>query len=160
MRERPILMTTESVKACSQCGVSKSISEFYSGRADCKECIKKRNAKYYMENKDRYHQRRAIYRQSNREYYRQKERERYATLRAGVLIAYGSKCSCCGETEPLFLELDHIKNNGKGIAGKALYQQAKTEGFPRDKYQLLCANCNQGKKRNGGICPHNLRNGQ
>ncbi len=26
--------------------------------------------------------------------------------------------------------------------------------------QLLCANCNQGKKRNGEICPHKLKKDQ
>lgn len=26
--------------------------------------------------------------------------------------------------------------------------------WPRDRYQLLCANCNFGKLMNGGICPH------
>jgi hypothetical protein len=33
--------------------------------------------------------------------------------------------------------------------------QARKEGFPRDKYSLLCFNCNCGHSRSGGIvCPH------
>ena len=30
----------------------------------------------------------------------------------------------------------------------------KRLGWPRDRYQLLCANCNFGKLMNGGVCPH------
>ena len=30
----------------------------------------------------------------------------------------------------------------------------KRQGWPKDGYQLLCANCNQGRARNGGVCPH------
>lgn len=84
----------------------------------------------------------------------------YAKLKLEVLEAYGSKCACCGETEPLFLELDHIHNDGKVDRqrhnGLSLMIWLKELGFPKDRYQLLCANCNQGKARNNGICPHQL----
>ena len=148
-------------KICSQCREEKSISGFYSywkGRkgltARCKECIKDKNSEYYARTKQRYSKQRAKYRATHREEYREREKQRYAKLRQEILEVYGFQCACCGETERLFLELDHIENNGKGVAGKALYTQVKLEGFPKDKYQLLCANCNQGKKRNKGICPH------
>lgn len=36
--------------------------------------------------------------------------------------------------------------------GSVLVHAAK--GMTRDKFRLLCANCNQGRQRNGGICPH------
>ena len=29
---------------------------------------------------------------------------------------------------------------------------------PTGDYQLLCCNCNQGKARNGGVCPHHAKN--
>lgn len=73
---------------------------------------------------------------------------------------YGNKCLCCGETNPIFLTLDHIKNNGfrqkrhgRKLGGLALYTWLIINGFP-EGYQLLCYNCNCGKFRNKGICPH------
>jgi hypothetical protein len=90
----------------------------------------------------------------------ERERVRYAALRKKIILAYGGKCSCCGETEPIFLELDHSDNSGAahrkaiGRGSKACYAWLKKRGFPHEGYQLLCANCNQGRKRNGGICPH------
>jgi predicted restriction endonuclease len=89
-----------------------------------------------------------------------RERERYRIIREEIIKEYGSRCACCGETEPLFLEIDHINNDGHkerkliGTSAKALCIAIKKGGFCKERYQLLCANCNQGKKRNGGICPH------
>ncbi len=70
--------------------------------------------------------------------------------------AYGNKCACCGENTPEFLELDHINGGGRQHRLKEkrdLYQVAKLEGYPKDKYRLLCSNCNHslGTK---GYCPH------
>lgn len=85
-----------------------------------------------------------------------------ATLRAEVFQAYGGeKCWCCGETEPLFLSVDHIYNDGnvmrkEGVharGGTAFYQWLRKHKFPPG-FQILCMNCNTGKHRNGGVCPH------
>jgi hypothetical protein len=85
-----------------------------------------------------------------------------AALKLQVFEAYGGfKCACCGETEPLFLSIDHIDNNGSemrrngihGRSGTQFYQWLRKNGFP-DGFQVLCMNCNVGKHRNGGVCPH------
>lgn len=71
----------------------------------------------------------------------------------------GARCVCCGEDERMFLSLDHINNDGhidrkNGLHGGArMYQKLKDMGWP-EGYQVLCMNCNTGKYRNGGICPH------
>lgn len=76
-----------------------------------------------------------------------------------VYAAYGGyKCACCGETEPLFLSIDHIENNGgvhrkREPQAKKLAKYLTKRGFPPG-YQILCLNCNLGKVRNGGVCPH------
>ena len=82
-------------------------------------------------------------------------------LREEVFQHYGNKCVCCGEKNPLFLTLDHINNDGGeqkrklGSQGKGVnfYGWARKVGYPED-LQLLCFNCNCGKGRNKGICPH------
>ena len=38
--------------------------------------------------------------------------------------------------------------------GQQLMIWLRDNNWPRDRYQLLCSNCNQGKVRNGGVCPH------
>ena len=78
-------------------------------------------------------------------------------VRQEVLEAYGRKCACCGESEEMFLALDHV--NGRDTtaprsrrAGTGLYKQARDAGFPAS-YQLLCHNCNCAKGYYGS-CPH------
>ena len=79
-------------------------------------------------------------------------------LKAKVIAAYGGKCECCGESEPAFLTIDHVNNNGsehrKSIGSNRIYGWLEKHGFPRDGFQLLCFNCNCGRRINGGICPH------
>lgn len=82
-----------------------------------------------------------------------------ARLRAEMIAAYGDQCACCGEREPLFLQLDHVENDGHKDrrlfkTGAKLLAYLKRLGWPKDRYQLLCANCNFGKLMNGGACPH------
>jgi hypothetical protein len=79
-------------------------------------------------------------------------------LREQILAAYGNACECCGETEPLFLEIDHVNGDGQQHRSKvgsvtASYRDIVWREFPTD-YRLLCANCNHGRYRNGGVCPH------
>lgn len=81
-----------------------------------------------------------------------------ANLRAETIAAYGGKCSCCGETEPVFLTIDHVNNDGGGrnrkVSGLGFMLELKRQGYPQDAYRLLCFNCNTGRHINGGICPH------
>lgn len=82
-------------------------------------------------------------------------------LKMEVLNAYGGPvCKCCGETNAWFLTIDHINNNGAedrkangNRTGGGLAWLLRKKGFPPG-YQILCYNCNLGRARNGGICPH------
>lgn len=91
-------------------------------------------------------------------------RNRYHKMRDDAYDAYGGrKCACCGESEPSFLTIDHIENdgskhrkilgNGKRLDGTYLYRWLKKNNYPIG-FQVLCYNCNSGKWRNGGVCPH------
>lgn len=91
--------------------------------------------------------------------YRNNARNRW-NLKLEMIQAYGGSCNCCGELEPKFLTLDHINGGGsrdRGIYAGGTYNllyALKREGWPKDKYQVLCMNCNWAKGRWEGICPH------
>lgn len=85
-----------------------------------------------------------------------------AVCKDAVFTAYGGyKCACCGETEAMFLSIDHVHNDGNverkaGLYsgnGTGFYQWLRKNGFPKG-YQVLCMNCQVGKHKNGGVCPH------
>jgi hypothetical protein len=91
-----------------------------------------------------------------------KTRRVQAACKDQVFNAYGGYiCKCCGEDEPMFLSIDHIDNNGaterkSGLyrgSGTAFYQWLRKQKFPSG-YQVLCMNCQIGKHKNGGVCPH------
>jgi hypothetical protein len=76
----------------------------------------------------------------------------------------GSKCACCGETDPDFLCLDHVNSDGgahrrlvspgrKDWGGFHIYRLLRRQGWPPG-FQVLCMNCNFGRTRNSGVCPH------
>lgn len=75
--------------------------------------------------------------------------------RSRVIAAYGGRCSCCGESDPNVLQLDHIKGGGNahrrmiGDSGHGLCRWAVAHAFPKDVLQLLCANCHMAKTQTG-----------
>lgn len=90
----------------------------------------------------------------------------YQAAKAKVYDHYGEKCACCGETEPAFLCLDHVNDdgyawrkalfNGKNVgSGAKVYREIIRQGFP-ESFQVLCQNCNWGKRQPDG-CPHQGR---
>ena len=92
-------------------------------------------------------------------------KEYRAKIRAEFIEAYGGKCQCCGESEPKFLELDHSDNSGAmhrkvtGTRGWRMYQLLKDAGGPKDRYRLLCSNCNLCRAR-FGRCAHEEKRGK
>jgi hypothetical protein len=99
--------------------------------------------------------------QSGDPIYRDKRQEGYhrrkQTLWQQVLDAYGRKCSCptCSETIEEFLTIDHTDGYLSGPrSGEKLWRWLRDNGFPQDGFRLLCYNCNCGRERNNGVCPH------
>lgn len=88
-------------------------------------------------------------------------RQHHILLRAELLVAYGGKCECCKESREEFLALDHIygggtkQKNDNGMRGWQFYRWLKHQGFPKDKYRLLCHNCNSARGHYG-YCPHEV----
>jgi len=75
------------------------------------------------------------------------------------MLAYGGyRCACCGTREALFLTIDHIENDGACHRRRVGFSTGflkwlKRNGYPKG-FQVLCSNCNHGRHRNGGTCPH------
>ena len=155
---------------CPKCGGPKiSVS---GGRPVCRLCTAAYQKVYRANHKDRLaaYWRDKLHRDRQNPTWlaaeRKRGREYWRDLRHEVIMAYGGyKCACCGETEPKFLSIDHVfndgaahrralgyKGNGKGASSRTL-KWLKEHGFPAG-YQMLCMNCNFGKARNGGVCPH------
>jgi hypothetical protein len=89
--------------------------------------------------------------------------ERWASLKDAAYAAYGGyTCACCGETTKAFLTIDHVNNDGaehrKTVSPSRLYTWLRNHQYP-EGFQVLCMNCNFGKARNGGVCPHQVNEG-
>lgn len=90
-----------------------------------------------------------------------KQADKRASIRDEFIRAYGGKCQCpgCDVNIPEFLSLDHIHGGGDkhrkktGTRGWAMYKLVLDEGCPKDKYRLLCHNCNMSRAH-FGYCPH------
>lgn len=165
------------MKQCIKCGMEKPNEEFHRSKkckdglsGTCKDCIRK----YYFEHKDAILKKRKEWRNTHPHYMRdwqnknkkrhflncKKYRER---VRMKCLTYYGGnppKCACCGETIIEFLSIDHINNDGAQQKrdnnlshGISFFRWLIKNHFPKE-YQVLCFNCNWGKWRNNGVCPH------
>ena len=147
----------EDLKICCLCHKPKPVTDFYTKKSgkrigECKRCSKDRN--------DRWRARPEV-KASHLVYWR----KRRAKTKAAVFAAYGGKCACCGETEASFLSIDHINNDGakfrkevlgnRAAAGFHTYRWLVLHEFP-EGYQVLCMNCQWGKKMNSGVCPHQV----
>lgn len=81
-------------------------------------------------------------------------------IRKNLIKAYGGCCVCCGEYRQAFLTIDHIFRDGKidrqNIgSGYVFYRHLEKLGYPKDRYRLLCMNCNF-VQRYGAPCPHEV----
>lgn len=85
----------------------------------------------------------------------------YRRIRDGLLSLLGGRCVCCGETEPVFLQIDHV--NGGGRAERKTHNNnirtfdRRVRSDPQD-FQLLCGNCHSAKTA-GITCPHRTKAG-
>ena len=70
--------------------------------------------------------------------------------RIRVIEFLGNRCKKCGFANALALQIDHI--NGGGRKDRARYKNDPSNFYravlkdKKNKYQLLCANCNQIKR--------------
>jgi len=136
-------LVDEHGRVCTQCGVYKTWDLFYKRKRphglqyyynNCKDCFRLKS-------------------------YPASARKR-KSLKKEIISYYGGRCACCGESEIIFLTMDHVDNNGaehrreaKISSGLDFYYWLRRNGYP-EGFQVLCWNCNTGKHINGGVCPH------
>lgn len=158
-------------KTCRVCNKDKNFNSFYKNNS--------LKDGYINECKDCYSQREKIYRNKNRHYIKKWHKDHYKDnvkeiktyrkklydkARTDTIKYYSDgkmNCKCCGEDNRLFLTIDHVNNDGgekrknktQPWGGPQLCRWLILNDFP-DGFQILCFNCNLGKARNKGICPH------
>lgn len=163
MKERPILFSVTTGEP-SKSGQRLKSDDGLTWKQRNREAVNARRRQLYAASPDKHRERQRTYKSGDAkpkvlEANRAWQTAYRARLRTEMFAAYGSRCKCCGEREPLFLQLDHVENDGH-LDRKAhktsnkLFAHLKRQGWPQDRYQLLCANCNFGKLMNGGVCPH------
>jgi hypothetical protein len=112
---------------------------------------------YYQEHKEElraYHQ---VWYQENKKRLNSIRSDYRKNCKKKVFDHYGRKCTCCGETEEIFLTIDHINGGGSkqrkelGGSGNRFYEWLVNNNFP-EGFQVLCRNCNWAKAF--GLCPH------
>ncbi len=136
----------------------------------CAPCYKAYMKEWQASNKERVQKQRGekyrtVYRNDPNwvEANNKRSRDRHQLVRHEAIMAYGGYvCKCCGETEPKFMTLDHVLNNGaahrrtmgnQNSARAPVFKWLRDHGYPPG-FQVLCWNCNSGRHFNGGICPH------
>ena len=71
-----------------------------------------------------------------------------------ALQHYGATCSYCGQTNQLYLTIDHIEGGGnkfrKAINLDTMPAWLRRNNYP-DGFQTLCFNCNCGKSKIGEL---------
>jgi len=156
------------MKRCKTCGRRKPLRAFYARTPHCKMCVKARARALFEQSKAWIRDCRDWYRahqdvvSSARSFVAAPPLARYHRLQHDAIMAYGGyRCACCGIDEPLFLTLDHIDNGGtrhRRQVGKGdkFYAWLRDHGYPAG-FQVLCSNCNNGRHRNRGVCPHKYR---
>ena len=156
-RKRAALPRVEmepTIKTCRVCGQEKSTTLFTKSAGRLLNTCKMCNSEYTMK---RYRERCAV----DPAFYERslaKEKARHHTYVQLVFDHYGRECECCGETEMKFLTVDHIKEirsykQRTEMGHNWMYRWLVKNNFPPG-YRILCSNCNFGRSRNGGVCPH------
>lgn len=169
-------------KKCTHCGEDKPLSGYYAHKATpdglyphCRSCHLAMSEAWRKKNMDkvrtaataRYRKNPEKYRKLRREYHSRNRKRANATGRKAAkkrwedcVKGLGGKCSCCGERRMTMLEIDHIQGFGNQHRRKmggavGVYVDIIKQGFPKDKYRVLCCNCNQSRRRNRtGNCEH------
>jgi hypothetical protein len=83
---------------------------------------------------------------------REAARDRARATRQAVLNLLGGACACCGEAEYVFLDIDHVNDDGARERRRTASATWRIALVEPERFQVLCRNCNWAKFQGG--CPH------
>src|SRR3954452_14305675 len=138
------------MRRCGRCGVEKSLENFawHSRRKGtrqhhCRDCQAEYRRAHYIANREKYIAK------------ARRNRERLALERTKRLIAFfkSHPCKDCGETDPVVLEFDHLRNKKLSI-GQALHTHTWAAIVAEiQKCEVVCANCHRRRtaRRRGAL---------
>ena len=127
-------------RRCARCGSSKSVEEFTeknpnTGARDCycRPCRAEYGREHYVKNKQRYID------AANR-------RNRDLRIeRTGWLVEYFATHPCvdCGESDPVVLDFDHLRDKSFNISRALNYRKWSRIIEEIEKCEVVCSNCHR-----------------
>lgn len=129
---------------CKKCGLEKTMKQ---GRTiSCGPCTSAYRAGWRKKNHERLKAEKRKWNAEHKDHKDQQEKNRRIELRMKLLKRYGASCSCCGESKPEVLCIDHIEGGGEKHrkevgSGTAFQWWLLRNGLP-DGFRTLCHNCN------------------
>jgi hypothetical protein len=138
------------MKRCGRCGQLKPVDDFAWRRKEkgqrhnyCRPCHADYHRAHYLTNRTRYIAQAATQKQALR-----LERTRY-------LIEYfkAHPCVDCGETDPVVLEFDHLRDKSFEITAKLITYRWQRILDEIEKCEVVCANCHRRRtaERRGAL---------
>jgi hypothetical protein len=140
----------EDTLRCHRCGAVKPVDDFAwrrkaQGQRDtfCRPCRSAYGKEHYAAN-------RAVYIEQARI-----QKERLQLERTRYLLEYFERHPCldCGETDPVVLEFDHLRDKRFSIGGHLVRQSWRSILAEIEKCEVVCANCHRRRtaRRRGSL---------
>jgi len=117
----------------------------------CKSCHLSKNKEWRKLNPSKGNEYARVNYAKNKQAFNARSTNHRRKLRIITILEYGGKCNHCGIEDLDVLDIDHIFNDGaadrkKNLFAYNLYRHLKKNGFPKDRHQVLCKNCNWKKE--------------
>lgn len=109
--------------------------------AHCRSCQAEYHRKHYAENRQKYIERAA----ARKRWMRDGNRERlleFLSVKA---------CADCGETDPVVLEFDHLRDKKFAISQALRFQSWTSIRHEIEKCEVVCANCHRRRTARRGM---------
>jgi hypothetical protein len=132
--------TPEPPRKCYRCGHVKPADDFAWRRrrkmqrdSFCRPCRKAYGREHYLANRQRYVDQ------------ARENKQRLARERTAYLFQYfaAHPCADCGETDPLVLEFDHLRDKLFNVGSALPYRNWESILAEIEKCDVVCANCHR-----------------
>jgi hypothetical protein len=140
----------DDARKCYRCGELKAVDHFSwrrkaRGQRDsfCRPCRSAYGKEHYAANRQRYVDQARV------------QKQRLALERTRYLIEYfeAHPCVDCGETDPVVLEFDHLRDKRFDIGQSLPYRNWPSILAEIEKCEVVCANCHRRRtaRRRGSL---------